>query len=234
MLCADDIHGLHGQNNIRRRDPASRINPPLLQPAEPRSRGDLCLSWQQWVSGGGGGGGGGCPQTSCIFHHALCKKLGRISDAADAMQCKSRASNKVLKCGDVWPEPSVSVATLHPLPHFAIQNKHGSCWMCVISVCHDTDRWNLSLSPRRRQCNPLPPPQVQPLAERKRKKHTAYGAAEGGKKKKEAEMFRNRYSRSVRCAPPSKSGGVARGRDFRPVVFEVKAFYESTIICRLM
>lgn len=35
----------------------------------------------------------------------------------------------VLKCSDVWPEPSVSVATLHPLPHSAVQNKQGSSWM---------------------------------------------------------------------------------------------------------
>ncbi|KAK2828887.1 hypothetical protein Q5P01_019921 [Channa striata] len=42
--------------------------------------------------------------------------------------------DEVLKCGDVWPEPSVSVATLRPPPHFASQNKHGSFWTGVISV----------------------------------------------------------------------------------------------------
>lgn len=81
------MHRLHRQNNIRRCDPPSQINLPLLQPAEPRSRGDLCLSWQQWISGVG------CPQTSCIstMHFARTQP---ISDAANAMQCKSLASNK--------------------------------------------------------------------------------------------------------------------------------------------
>lgn len=62
------------------------------------------------------------------------KRAGRSATqlSAEALACKGGEEEVVLKCGDVWPEPSVSVATLHPLPHFATQNKHGSDWTAVI------------------------------------------------------------------------------------------------------
>lgn len=46
---------------FRRYEPPSKINQPFLPPAEPRLTGDLCLSWQQGISGAGS-----CPQTSCM------------------------------------------------------------------------------------------------------------------------------------------------------------------------
>lgn len=97
---------------------------------------------------------GGCPQTSCMFHHALSRK-GKNERCSRCRVTQIPSTEEVLKCGDVWTEPSVSVATLHPLPHphFAIQNKHSSLWMCVISLCHNTDRQSLSLTPQR-QCKP--------------------------------------------------------------------------------
>lgn len=77
------------------------------------------------------------------------KKHTRGNNADDGQCSKCNATQirsiEALKCGDVWPEPSVSVATLHPPPHLAIQNKQGSFWMCVSSVCHQTERWNRSL-----------------------------------------------------------------------------------------
>lgn len=84
---------LHRQNNIRRCDPPSRINLPLLQPAEPRSRAVLCLSWQQLISGGG------CPQSSCIFHPPCTlqkKKKWRRMKTVDrwCSKCKSEAWNR--------------------------------------------------------------------------------------------------------------------------------------------
>lgn len=142
------IYRLHKRNNIRRYDPPSQINPPLLQPAEPRSRGDLCLSWQQWVCGRG--------VSSNKLHVPPCTvKKGKNERCSRCSVTQIPSTQEVLKCGDVWTEPSVSVATLHPLPHphFAIQNKHSSLWMCVISLCHNTDRQNLSLTPQR-QCKP--------------------------------------------------------------------------------
>lgn len=97
---------------------------------------------------------GGCPQTSCMFHHALSRK-GKNERCSRCRVTQIPSTEEVLKCGDVWTEPSVSVATLHPLPHphFAIQNKHSSLWMCVISLCHNTDRQSPSLTPQR-QCKP--------------------------------------------------------------------------------
>lgn len=80
----------------------------------------------------------------------------------------------MLKCGDVWPKPSVSVATLHPLPHFAIQNKQGSGWMCVSSHCHNTERRDVRAAGHAHaptHTTPRPAPLQQRAA------NTAHGAA---------------------------------------------------------
>lgn len=84
--------------------------------------------------------------------------------------------------------------------------------MCVISVCHDTDRWNLSLSPRDANAT---------------RSHRA-----AARRKTQLTVRRGKKGRNVQKSvfpvgemrTTVKSGGVARGRDFRPVVFEVKAF----------
>lgn len=100
------------------------------------------------------------------------------------MQSPRLDINKVLKCGDVWPKPNVSVAPLHPLPHFGIQNKYGF-WMYV-SVYHNNTIGYIVFQ--------------LPLAVYATTLLCISPQGNGLLCRKKAEMFITRYSRSVRCA----------------------------------
>ena len=81
--------------------------------------------------------------------------------------------------------------------------------MCVISVCHDTDRWNLSLSPRDANAT---------RSRRAAARRKTRCGGEKGRSVQKSVFPVGEMRTTVKCV------GVARGRDFRPVVFEVKAF----------
>lgn len=144
---------------------------------------------------------GGVLKRAAFSSVARCRKASvQRCSRCNAMQRPSieEEGGEVLKCGDVWPKPSVSVATLHPLPHFAIQNKQGSGWMCVSSHCHNTERRDVRAAGHAHaptHTTPRPAPLQQRAA-----KHGSRCSGE------EAPMLTDRYSRSVRCASPASPG----------------------------
>lgn len=126
---------------------------------------------------------GGCPQTSKHFPPCTLQKYGQST--MQQMQCNAnpehRISAKMRRC----LAGAQRLCGVSPPP---VSFRHTKQTRFLLDECH------LPLSePCPVQC-PSPPVTLSPCSSQE---NTAYCAA--GEK---AEVFRNRYSRSVRCAPP--------------------------------